>query len=194
MESARATGDRRAEAAPADLGMLWAKDGRAEAALGPLQEALTLRRSLGDRGGEADVLVDLGRILETLGRSHESRGVLEAASALADGLVDAFAREAVLERLADALARRGDPAGAAAVLARAQDSARATGDRRHESRLLWLQAAAWAEAGRADLALASAEASTEVLRSTNTPDADWYEAQLRRYRSGSGPIVGIRGG
>ncbi len=56
LASARVTGDRRAEAASlADLAMSWAKDGRAEAALGPLNEALALYRMLGDRGGEADV-------------------------------------------------------------------------------------------------------------------------------------------
>ena len=54
--------------------------------------------------------------------------------------------------------------------------------RRHEARLLWLQAAAWAEAGRPDLALAGAEGSAALLRSSAAPEADWYEAQLRRYR------------
>ncbi|WP_165070854.1 hypothetical protein [Paludisphaera rhizosphaerae] len=184
LESARAAGDRRAEAAAlADLGMLWAKDGRSEAALGPLHEALALRRTLGDHGGEADVLVDLGRVLETLGRARESRGALDAAAALAAGLDDAFARKAVLERLADALVRRGDPAGAASVLGRAREAARAADDRRHEARVLWLQAAAWAEAGRPDLALARANESTALLRSIGSAEADWYEAQLRRYRS-----------
>ncbi len=182
LESARSSGDRRGEAtALADLAMLWAKDGRSEAALTPLHEALALHRALGDCGGEADVLVDLGRVLESLGRARESGRALEAASALADGLGDPFARKAVLERLGEALARSGDPAGAAAVLGRARESARAAGDRRHEARLLWLQAAAWAEADRPDLALAGAEESAAILRSSNAPEADWYEAQLRRY-------------
>jgi tetratricopeptide (TPR) repeat protein len=184
LDSARAVGDRRGQAAAlADLGMIRAKAGQAETALGLLNEALALLHDSGDTGGEADALVDLGHILELLGRRQDSRAVLEKAFALTDRLEDNVARKAVLERLGEAIARSGDPAGAAVALARARDAARATGDRRHEARLLWLQAAAWAEAGRSDLALARAEESSTLLRSAAVPEADWYEAQLRRYRS-----------
>ncbi|WP_165075334.1 tetratricopeptide repeat protein [Paludisphaera rhizosphaerae] len=192
LESARTAGDRRAEAtALADLAMLWAKD-EPQKAVTPLFEALALRRALGDRGGEAEVQVDLGRVLKALGRADESRSALEAASALAEGLTDAFARLAVLERLGDVLLKQGDPATATAVLARARKSVQAIGDRRHEARLLWLQAAAWAESGRPDLALTTAEESTSLLRASGAAEADWYAAQLQRYRSealGSAPAT-----
>ncbi len=180
--TARAVGDRSAEAAAlADLGAALTRGGRPGEALGPLRAARALRRALGDRGGGADALVDLGAALDALGRPVEARGALEAASALADGL-DAPARAAALERLGAALAGRGDPAGAAAVLGRALAAAREAGDRRHEARLLWLRAAAWAEAGRPGPAAAAAGESAALLRSIGAAEADWFEAQSRRYR------------
>jgi hypothetical protein len=61
--------------------------------------------------------------------------------------------------------------------------ARATGDRQQEPRLLWRQAIALADLKRPDQAIARAEASVAFLRADGKPEADWYEAQIQKYRS-----------
>ncbi|MFD7653917.1 ATP-binding protein [Actinosynnema sp. NPDC059797] len=80
VESARAWGNRRAEA---DMlkrrGRLFGLMGRFTGAVEDLEEAVSINRSIGNPRGEADSLADLGRVHHDRGRADDARRCLEQA-------------------------------------------------------------------------------------------------------------------
>jgi len=184
VEAARANGDAKAEAlALSDLSMVVLLGGDSAQAVEHLRKALELCRERGDRSLETDVLCNLGFALLGVGQAHEARDALESALALSRSSGDVHAEKLALERLGMAHSNLGDPAGALRYIDRALELAQAHGDRQQEPRLLWRQAIALADLKRPEQAIARAEASVAFLRADGKPEADWYEAQIHKYRS-----------
>jgi tetratricopeptide (TPR) repeat protein len=184
VEAARAAGDAKAEAlALSDLSMVVLIGGDAAQAVEHLRRALDLCREQGDRHLETDVLCNLGFALLGVSQAHEAKDVLGTALALAQELKDVHAEKLALERLGMAHSNLGDPSGALRYIDRALEMARTHNDRQQEPRLLWRQAIALADLKRPEQAIAKAKASAAFLRADGKPEAEWYEAQIEKYRT-----------
>jgi tetratricopeptide (TPR) repeat protein len=183
LEAARKEGDRQREAAAlTDLGIVVMNEGDLKKAVTHLDNALGLARQLGDRAREIDALNHLGYALLAMGQAPTARQALEHALSLIRQTGDPFAEKLVVERLGIAHANMRDPAGALALAHQALEMTRKLGDRQQETRLLWNQAIAHADMNQRDLAIAKAQESVDLHRKLGKPEAQWYGAQLQRYR------------
>ena len=134
-----------------------------------------MARRLGDAVLEAEVQVDLTQaaiLQDDFGRARE---ILATTLSLARASGARYAEKFALDRLGFALGRQGDQAGALSHLERALALAVDLGDRRHQADLHWRIAIHHADKGLRPRAIASAQATVDILRSLGNPRADWYE-------------------
>jgi tetratricopeptide (TPR) repeat protein len=190
LAAARRSGDRAEEAtALADLGLFALDEGNLPQAIAYLEEALVLSRALADQAREGDVLGILGLVFLRDGRAEDARRHLEQALLLERAAGDHFSEKLILERLATIQAFQGDLPGGIRLLDDALALARTLGDRQHEADLLWHLAILRAESGQPKQAIAQGQASIDLLRALDKPQADVYAEHLEKYRgTGKMPV------
>jgi tetratricopeptide (TPR) repeat protein len=184
LAAARRSGDRRKlVAALTDLGFLHARACDGKQALILLEEALVLARQSADPAQESDVVINLGLAALAAGQPARALELLGQGLALSRATGDRFAVKAALERLGEAYARLRDPARALAHYKQARAVAEAVGDRRHTAELLWYEGVQFAELGRREQAVVSAEAAIALLRELGSPQAGWLAEDLLKYHA-----------
>lgn len=168
------TDGRRARAsALAARGTVERRLGRLDASLGSLERSLALRRALGDRAGEAMVLLELGATRSELGRPEAARASFEAALALSrrsgGRRLEARARNELGWLYNEAL---GEPAAALASFEAARAIFRGQENPSGEASALY--GAARAERRRGDLAAARVliEETLELVESLREETSD----------------------
>jgi tetratricopeptide (TPR) repeat protein len=198
LAAALKSGDRRQLAtATADLGIILLSEADAQGAIKALESALAISRELGDRAGQTDVIGNLGMALLAVGQPVRARALFEEEITDARAAGDRFEEKVALERLGIAYWTLHDFPRALAFFENAETMARQVGDRQQAANVLWHQAIQHAELGRRDLATAKAEEAVTLFKLLGKPQADWYGAQLQKFRMGlfdepaSGPVAGV---
>jgi hypothetical protein len=190
---ARESGDRRKEvAALTDLSLvIMHNPGQADKALGLIEEALKIARELGDRNRESDVLISLGLVCISAAQPQRALQVLEPELAYARQTGNRFAEKNVLERLGLASSQLGMSSRALSYFEQALAVTRSVGDRKQEADLLWYIAIQHAELNHRDQALASGQATVDLLTRSGKPQAEWFAEHLEKYRRGDAGLSAL---
>jgi tetratricopeptide (TPR) repeat protein len=182
LEAARSVGSRSVEVSTlADLGRLALEEGEVPSAIAYLDKALSLARALGNCDREGDIVESLGLAMVMARQPDAALPYLEQALVLARTKGDRFAERIALERLGVMRANRGERRAAVDMLTQALDLTRTLGLQRHEPDLLWLLAIQHAELGQREQAVAFGQASVQLLRRLDKPQAHVYAEHLERY-------------
>jgi CHAT domain-containing protein/Tfp pilus assembly protein PilF len=98
------------------LGGLYFDLGQYDKALIALQEALGIRKSIGDKYGTIETLIDLGRVYQKYDRTEEAIASYEAADALSTSIGDWQSKIYILSDLANIYQDKGDKNKALSLL------------------------------------------------------------------------------
>jgi tetratricopeptide (TPR) repeat protein len=151
LSAARKSGDRLREAsALTDLGVVLARAGDFQGAIGHLEESLGLTRQLECSELENDIRLNLGLALLGIGQIEGARKLLEQQVALARETGDLYQEKIALDYLAAVHVKSGAHAQAVALYERAASLANEVGDQQHEADLLWMIAIQYAELRQRD--------------------------------------------
>lgn len=133
-------------------------------ALGYLAESLALRRTSGDRGGQASAHERIAELHSELGDHAQALEALSAALALYTELADPAAQARVLHETGEQLVASTDLARALAVFSQAIDLRRGAGDKQGEAASLRRLGSTHLQLGDATRAVAALDASLAPSR------------------------------
>ena len=146
------------------LGTLYAQQGRWEEAVRNYEESLRIKRSLGDRHGEAQALMSLGNLYLQQGRWEEAEGNYERALEVFRALGDRQSEAWTLGNLGIVYLQQGRWEEAEGIYERALEVFRALGDRQSEARTLSNLGIVYRMQGRWEEAKRTYEEALEIFR------------------------------
>ena len=164
------------------IGAAWLSLGEPRTALAFFEEALPLRRAVGDRRGEAGTLHNIGRAWADLGEPRKALAFYDEALPLQRAVGDRRGEATTLGNIGAVWADLGEPRTALAFYDEALPLLRSVGDRRGEAETLTNIGLVWSRLGDFDQAVAYGERGLELAIAVEHRELPIFRQALETFK------------